>query len=104
MKTKMILLLVAIFFTSHVSAINCGPTKVNRIEAYKAHEGYWLFFENGTSFVVRPDIDDLGGKNVLTLAMAALAMEADVNINLSDISQCGAGGNATSWVTINIVK
>jgi hypothetical protein len=104
MKTKVILLITAFFFTYNANAVNCGPTKVASIEAYKVHEGFWLKFKNNTSFIVRPDINDKGGKNVLTIAMAALAMNADVNINLSDISQCGKGGNAASWVTISIVN
>jgi hypothetical protein len=104
MKAKILLLIAKLFFISNVYAVNCGPTKVDSIEAYKVHEGFWLKFKNKTSFIVRPDLNDKGGKNVLTIAMTALAMNADVNINLSDISQCGKGGNATSWVTISISR
>lgn len=53
---------------------------------------------------MRPDLDDKGGKNVLTLAMTAFALGVNVTINLSDSTQCGKGGNATSWVTLKIVK
>jgi len=99
------IVLSVIFFSLIVCsayAVECGPTKVKSIDPNK-DGGVWLKFTNGTQFCMKPEIHP-GLNNTLSVALTAFAMDADVKIDLGDMSQCGKGGNATSWIYLKLAR
>ncbi len=104
MKTKILLVAVSMLFASYANAQagECGPTKVVSVDVNQ-NGAAWLKFANKTQFAMKPE-NDPGFDNTLSVALAAFAMDADVRIDLGDMSQCAKGGNATSWKYLKLTK
>ena len=87
--------LLLVNFNSFAAGGWCGPTKVKTVET--RNDGLvWFKFTNNTQFSALK-ADDAGLGNVLSLALTAYSTEKDVEVYLLDSTQCGIGGNATSW-------
>jgi len=89
-------------FLQQAHAGDCGPTQVKEISPHK-DGGVWFKFTNGTQFAGKIETD-VGLKHVLSVALAARAMNANVLISLGDDTQCGTGGNATSWLYLKLIN